>query len=144
MSSKIIATILALLLIGTMSCSKNDDKKAEPKKTPEAQLLAPVIEGEPGIGELNRVDVEPVAVNMVKPEYPESARAAGTQGTVYVEVLVGKGGRVKKAVAIKTEGGAELEKAAVAAALRWIFTPAKQKGQPVEAWVTIPFRFYLK
>lgn len=79
----------------------------------------------------------------VKAEYPEIARRAQLEGTVLVHVLVNVNGRVEQAVVIQ---GAHpiLDKAAIAAARKCQFTPAKQREMKVKAWVAISYRFKLR
>ena len=115
----------------------------------------------------------PHSLKEVKPNYPPTARAAGREGSVVIKAVVNKEGKVTKAEITRGDKGAfrvrgmvgpkgevgerkdivvqfrltqdpELEKAALDAALQWTFVPAKLNGQPIEVWVTIPFRFYLK
>ena len=78
-----------------------------------------------------------------KADYPEIARRSGLYGSVLVHVLVDVHGRVAEAVIIQ---GAHpiLDKAALAAARKCQFTPAKQREIKVKAWVAIPYRFKLK
>ena len=40
--------------------------------------------------------------------------------------------------------GRKIDEAALAAAQKWVFTPALRQGKPVTVWVSIPFRFRLK
>ena len=96
-------------------------------------------EGEPGIDENVAVQVAPVAIVQVKPEYPAFAKAASLQGTVFVKALVDKDGKVKRAVAVK--GPETFYKSACDAAMKWVFKPAIQNDKPVAVWVMIPFIF---
>jgi TonB family protein len=89
---------------------------------------------------VTRLDRQPQIIKKVEPEYPEAAKRAGIEGTVFVNMLVGKNGRVKKAVPIKSDAEI-LNDAAVAAAEQFLFTPAIADGKPVEVWVAYPFRF---
>ncbi len=88
------------------------------------------------------VEKQPVPVKQISPEYPEIAKRAGVQGTVWVKCLVDKEGKVKKAVIMKSD--AEIfNDPAIAAALQWVFTPAIMNNGPVAVWAAIPFRFTL-
>ncbi len=78
----------------------------------------------------------------VKADYPEMARKAQIEGTVVVKVLVGPDGRVKNAQILQSVNPL-LDKAALAAAWKWTFTPGKQRNIPVKAWMAIPFNFRL-
>ncbi len=96
--------------------------------TTETQVAAPV-------------NVLPVKLSMKQPEYPEMARLAGIEGTVVVNVLVSKDGRVVETKVV--EGPSQLHKAAIAAAMTAMFRPASQNNRPVAVWVAIPLRFKL-
>ena len=97
------------------------------------------------------VDEQPIPIKQVNPHYPELARRAGVEGTVWLKVLVGIDGKVKDTKLMRlssnlknsdTPGG--LPEAAIEAAHQWTFKPAIMKNKPVEAWVAIPFAFKLK
>jgi TonB family protein len=83
---------------------------------------------------------KPQLVQFVEPEYHEVARNAQIEGTVVVNVLVGKGGEV-----LQTEVSESvhllLDDAAVQAARQCQYVPALEDGQPVEAWLAVPFEF---
>lgn len=98
---------------------------------------------EPGIDDFIPVEKLPIPVRQVKPEYPEIARRAGVEGTVWVKILVDKEGKAKKAVVIKSD--AEIfNETAIKAALQWVFTPAMMNNGPVAVWAAVPFRFNLQ
>lgn len=88
-------------------------------------------------------DSPPTAIKRVTPEYPELASAAGATGTVLVEIIVDKNGRVISARVIKSDTIKSLEEAARKAAMDWLFNPAKQRDLPVKAKIVIPFEFGL-
>lgn len=73
----------------------------------------------------------------VAPVWPKEAR--GVTGTVVVKVLINEEGRVFEAVALS--GPEELRPAAVEAAYKARFTPARLSGQPVRASSTLSFKF---
>jgi len=78
------------------------------------------------------------------PSYPHLARRRGYQGTVILEVLVTKEGRVAKLKVKKPSGYKMLDKAAIKAVKNWLFDPAMKDGKRVEAWVQVPIRFKLQ
>ncbi|MBI2428196.1 MAG: TonB family protein [Ignavibacteriales bacterium] len=88
------------------------------------------------------VEKQPVPVSHPSPIYPEIARRAGVEGTVWVNMWVTKEGKVKQAVAIKSSADI-LNQAAIDAAVQWTFTPAIMNNGPVAVWVSVPFRFQL-
>lgn len=86
---------------------------------------------------------KPVLTSFVKADYPEIARHAQLEGTVVVHVLVGPDGKVIDAVVVRSVHPL-LDRAAVSAAHRCVFTPAKQRELPVKAWLAVPYRFTLR
>ena len=93
----------------------------------------------PLFGDQVYVEEPPEVITRVEPQYPELAREAGVSGTVKVQVLVGKDGRVKDACIV--ESIPMLDAAAVAAVRQWVFKPALSNGRPVALWVVLPIRF---
>ena len=104
-------------------------------------LVVDMSDNSPKPGEFVPFDELPVLLSVEPPIYPEMVRDAGIDGTVQVQVLVGKDGKVKQAQAI--EGPEVLRAAGVASARSAIFKPALQGTSPVEVWVMIPVTFQL-
>lgn len=96
----------------------------------------------PKFGEYVFVEELPEPLEREKPIYPEAARRANIEGTVVVQALVGKDGRVKNTLVVKSIP--QLDDAAVASVVHWVFKPASAKGKPVAVWVAIPVGFRLK
>jgi len=88
------------------------------------------------------VEQQPVPIKQVNPEYPEIARRAGVEGTVWVKILVDKEGKAEKAVLMKSDNEI-FNESAIKAALGWVFTPAMMNNGPVRVWAAVPFRFKL-
>ena len=88
-------------------------------------------------------DEPPVLIHSEAPEYPALARAAGLEGTVAVKVLVDEHGNVIEAEVLLSDMSPVIERAALDAAMKCKFRPAKQGGIPVKAHVMIPFQFKL-
>jgi protein TonB len=88
-------------------------------------------------------DEPPVLVEFVTPEYPLIYREAGIEGTVQVRVLVGVDGNVLDAKVLSSDAAIEMQQAAIEAAMKCRFKPAKQRTTPVKAHVMIPFVFRL-
>ena len=78
-----------------------------------------------------------------RPEYPESARRAGREGTVLLRVLVDDQGRSKQVEINNSSGSDALDRAAAAAISRWRFYPARYGDRAVESWIKIPIEFAL-
>ncbi len=110
--------------------------------TGEELVVAPPSEDDlPKLGEYVYVEELPEAITKVPPEYPELARSANVDGTVMVQALVGKDGRVKDTKVVKSI--AMLDGPAVTAVRQWVFKPALSNNKPVAVWVAVPVRFTL-
>lgn len=95
----------------------------------------------PKFGDNVRVDSLPTSLIKVQPVYPEAARAAGIEGTVLVQALIGRDGLVKDMKLSKGVDG--LDAAALVAVRQWTFQPATLAGKPVAVWVAVPVKFSL-
>jgi protein TonB len=99
----------------------------------------------PDRGDFVAVEVEPKVINKVQPMYPELARKAGVEGTVFLDILVDKEGKVRKVEVLKASGtNVGFEEAAVEAVKKWTFSPAIQNHEPVAVWMTLPVKFEVK
>ncbi len=104
---------------------------------PEAEYLPPPDEFVP-------FDELPVPINPGIPPYPELARKAGIEGTVWVKALVDKHGKVRNTIVVKESGAkAGFEEAALQHAYTIKYKPAISNGQPIAVWVTYPVHFRL-
>ncbi len=99
-------------------------------------------EKSPGPEDFVPVEEQPVRIRIDPPVYPDVARQAQLEGTVMVQALVGKDGKVKDVRAI--EGNEMLREAAIASAKTAVFRPALMGGKPVEVWVVFPITFKLR
>jgi protein TonB len=87
-------------------------------------------------------DTYPVVTSSATPVYPELARKAEVEGTVVVMATIDENGNVMSAW-IADSSAEVLNQAALDAAYKFKFTPAKQRDVPVKATISIPFRFSL-
>ena len=78
------------------------------------------------------------------PQYPRVARRRGYQGTVVLEVLVNRVGRVEKLRIFQSSGYSVLDKCAIRSVKGWLFEPGRKGDEKVEMWVKLPVRFKLK
>lgn len=76
-------------------------------------------------------------------QYPELARRAGVEGTVYVLAFVDREGIVRH-TEIARGIGAGCDEAAAEAVMKVRFKPGMQRGQPVNVRVMVPVRFSLR
>jgi len=90
-----------------------------------------------------KVEVKPKPINIPKPQYPELARRAGIEGNTVIKALVDIDGSIIEANILKSSGNQMLDQAALTAAMRSKFTPAKQRDKFVRVWVSIPIKFQL-
>lgn len=123
--------------------SQEDIAMATPGESSDGDniVVAPPSDDLPGLGEYVYVEELPEAITKVPPEYPDIARQANVDGTVLMQVLVGKDGKVKDAKVMKSV--AMLDAAAKAAVMQWIFKPALSNNKPVAVWVAVPMKFTL-
>jgi TonB family protein len=112
------------------------------KGSTEGSITTETGELDPSPGIFIPVEHPPVPIKEVVPQYPDIARRAGVEGTVWINVLVDKQGRAKRAMIIKSDAEV-LSESAIQAALQWLFTPAMMSNGPVTVWASIPFRFKL-
>jgi protein TonB len=112
------------------------------------QPIEVVKEEEPDPGDFIAVDQEPDG-DFIRKEilrnavYPAVAQRANMEGTVTLQVLIGKDGRIRK-TRILNSTNEIFEKAAQEAAMKVVATPALQGNKPLEYWMTIPVRFTLR
>lgn len=85
---------------------------------------------------------QPVSGSTPAPVYPDLARKAGVQGTVWIKLWVDEKGNPRKADILKSDEEI-FNQVSIDAAMKWKFEPAIMKGKPVSVWVTIPFKFKL-
>jgi len=78
----------------------------------------------------------------VKPAYPAAAKQAGIQGTVILELAIGKDGKVQSAKVLRSIP--ELDQAAIDAVKQWEFTPTLKDGVPVPVVMTATVKFALQ
>jgi len=90
-----------------------------------------------------KVEVKPEPVVQVKPFYPPLARQAGVEGRVVVKALVDIDGSVMEVTVLDSSGNQMLDEAALAAARKWKFSPARQRDKFVRVYVSIPINFRL-
>ena len=85
---------------------------------------------------------EPKKIKDVKPVYPEAAKAAGVQGIVIIEIMIGTDGAVNEAKVLRSVP--ELDRAAVDAVMQWKYTPTLLNGEPVKVIMTVTVTFSLQ
>ena len=87
-------------------------------------------------------DEPPVVIRQVPPVYPDLARQAELEGRVIVRIGIDERGNVVEATILQGIDG--LNQAAIEAAYKWKFRPAKQRDVAVPVRIVVPIRFVLK
>ena len=88
-------------------------------------------------GELQHANL----VHQVKPTYPPLARSARVQGSVILEAIIDRGGRVENLKVLS--GHPLLVPAAFEAVQQWRYRPTLLNGQPVEVLTQVTVNFSL-
>jgi periplasmic protein TonB len=75
--------------------------------------------------------------------YPDIAREAGIEGTVYVDAFINKNGLVTESVIFMGIPNTGLNESALSAVRRTKWKPAKQRDKDIGVWMRIPIKFVL-
>ncbi|WP_337842018.1 energy transducer TonB [Rheinheimera sp.] len=121
-----------------VSAPEPSARKTDPAPTPAVPVktAAPEPSSTPPVASANK------AVNKA-PVYPKLSRQLKEQGTVVLDVLVLKSGKVGQLNVKTSSGYPRLDQAAVNAVRHWTYSPAKAMGQPVDFWFAQPVVFQL-
>jgi protein TonB len=145
--------LLAGATLKTPEAMPKQAAKADDAAPPTLTALAGPGSGMPG-NVMNIVKTVPTApakvkassgvaegqlIHRVTPAYPQQARLSGIQGTVSLQALIGKDGKVQNVKVLK--GPAMLTQAAVDAVKQWQYKPFLLNGEPAEADVQINLNF---
>jgi TonB family protein len=87
--------------------------------------------------------VAPKLVFQVTPEYSEEARKARYEGTVVLEAVIRKDGRIDVVHLLRSLGFG-LDQNAIEALKQWRFRPATKNGTPVDSILNVEVRFNLR
>ena len=80
----------------------------------------------------------------ISPIYPEIAKEAGIEGTVYIQFFIDEKGNVTEAYVQKGVPNTGLDESALYAVKKSKWKPARQREKKVGVWQTVPVRFELK
>jgi TonB family protein len=114
--------VLALAIGSTARTARADDDQ------PETQ---PVITKAPSL------------VHFEEAVYPPDQKARGVEATVILTIAIDDKGAVSE-VEVATSAGADFDAAAVAAARKFVFTPAEIDGKPAPVKITYKYAFQIK
>ena len=109
--------------------------------TPAAGGTKPAEAALPSIGpvDLPEATARALLAQQVEPTYPESARASRLQGTVVLQVLIGRDGAVEDVKVL--QGSLAFARAAIEAVKQWHFKPYSFNGRPTVARTTVTLSF---
>lgn len=85
----------------------------------------------------------PVLVYQIDPQYSEEARKARYQGTVVLETIVRKDGKIDILHLVRSLGFG-LDQNAIEAVKQWRFRPATMNGMPVDVTLNVEVRFNIR
>jgi TonB family protein len=114
--------------------------KVEPTPQPAAEAAPATGPGTSAYRSVAEVSQLPRFINQVKPLYPDSAKHAGIEGVVILQVDIDATGVVMDVEVIQGLGSG-CDEAAVAAMKQSTFTPAYAGSEPVPVRIKIPYRF---
>jgi TonB family protein len=109
--------------------------------TPAAGGTKPAEAALPSIGpvDLPEAAARALLAQQVEPTYPESARASRQQGTVVLQVLIGRDGAVEEVKFL--QGSLAFARAAIDAVKQWRFKPYSFNGRPTVARTILTLSF---
>jgi protein TonB len=102
-------------------------------------LVTPTMADTPAKGVHQDYDQPPVPLHITQPRYPPEAFNKGISGTVELEILIDKTGRVAKTRVVRSIP--ELDAAAIRCVTKWRFRPAQKGGEPVASVASAPVTF---
>lgn len=118
--------------------------KEEPKKEetlPKETKTPSVKEGD--LVPLDQLDITPVIIKSVKPNYPPIAKMQKQAGKVTLKVLVNQNGDPEdiQVVSVSPSGKFGFEQSAVEAVKKYKFQPGLKEGVKVKCWFWVPVIF---
>lgn len=100
-----------------------------------------IVEKEPGYPGGDKARLEFLQKNI---KYPQMAREAGIQGTVYVNFVVEKDGSITQVKILRGIGGGCDEEAMRVTKMMPKWSPGEQRGRPVRTSFRMPIKFTLQ
>jgi TonB family protein len=90
----------------------------------------------------HQVRLLPRAINPPKPDYPDSLRVAGIEGTVVLQAVIQANGRADEAsIKVIKKLHPALDSAAVEALMATQFSPGLSGDRPVRVMMQVPYTF---
>ncbi len=122
--------------------SESGGDKAPAPDAPEVGKPAPG-DSAPGAEQPQSALTPPRLLEFVEAAYPEQAQEAGLEAVVELEITIGADGLVTD-VRVVTPVGNGFDEAALEAARRFRFEPARKDGEPVPSRVRFPYVFEIR
>lgn len=96
--------------------------------------------------DLSRIptDVFPECMYRPIPEYPDSARDYGIEGSVLVSLYLDSIGNIIEVEIYRSSGSDILDQAAKEAACNSRWTPAQRNGEGIAVWTSVSYEFELQ
>ena len=144
MYKKLLLSALALILIvGCGPKSQTATDNYEDSAPPQA--VESPDPGRPAEANLNfAIEVPPEPIHQAAPKYPPQAQDNGIAGSVVVKAYIDEHGKVQRAKAMNcSRPGFGFEEAALKAAYKYRYRPARHKGEPIGVWITYKVNFVL-
>lgn len=114
-----------------------------PSEPTPPMLIEPTEEALPTPMPIFKLTQAPRFLHRQQPFYPETMRTQGISGTVRLEALIDKKGRVREVNILKS-AGTHFDQAAKQAILDSIFYPAEVEGEAVAVLLRLPVTFNLR
>ena len=89
------------------------------------------------------VDVVPRAKFKTVVEYPARAKAKEIEGFVTMSILINTDGKIDTVKIIESEPAGIFDKSVLRTIKKWVFEPARYKGEAVKTWANQTIRFEL-
>lgn len=121
-----------------MPADNSQSGNRQPQKT---QAAPPTRQGEDEAVPVSAAEAESHLISRVEPEYPGSARQAGIQGSVLLDIRVDLEGKVENVRVVS--GPPELAPSAIDAVKQWRFRPHVVDGRPTGMRTTLRLTFRL-
>ncbi len=115
----------------------------QPQQPPKPQLPPPSPEQDASLIQEKGVTSEAQTTKSISPTYPRLSRHRSEEGSVVLSVEVLADGRTGKISITQPSGYRRLDEAALKAARKTTFTPAKQLGQAIGSTTELSFTFRL-
>jgi len=131
----LIALLTLLVAVPTGCALFSTQTVASPPPPPPPPVETPVF---------MQWEQAPRLIDMVTPIYPDSARKAGLQGEVVLQIIVDEHGYVTAAEVVRATPPGLFDDAAARAIRQWRFEPARASGEPIKVRMGQRMSFSLK